>query len=123
MRPAKPTASKRFLSRPDKSWSPPIVPAVEVLPAPGAVNKLAVLRCFHHHAIQLFQRDRYLDWAIDVAKGLRGGYAWLEAHFDEAAEQLEHTLKGERAGRFGPLLPFAAVRSPPFSHNESNKSR
>ncbi len=29
-----------------------------------------------------------------VTKGLRGSNAWLEACFDEAAEQLERTLKG-----------------------------
>ncbi len=40
------------------------------------------------------QRKReYLDWAIEVAKGLRGSNAWLEARFDEAAEQLARTLK------------------------------
>ena len=40
------------------------------------------------------QRKReYLDWAIEVAKGLRGSNAWLEARFDEAAEQLARALK------------------------------
>jgi len=40
------------------------------------------------------QRKReYLDWAIEVAKGLRGSNAWLEARFDEAAKQLARTLK------------------------------
>jgi (p)ppGpp synthase/HD superfamily hydrolase len=40
------------------------------------------------------QRKReYLDWAIEVAKGLPGSNAWLEARFDEAAEQLARTLK------------------------------
>ena len=40
------------------------------------------------------QRKReYLDWAVEVAKGLRGSNAWLEARFDEAAEQLARTLK------------------------------
>jgi guanosine-3',5'-bis(diphosphate) 3'-pyrophosphohydrolase len=39
------------------------------------------------------RRREYLDWAIEVAKGLRGNNAWLEARFDEAAEQLARTLK------------------------------
>jgi (p)ppGpp synthase/HD superfamily hydrolase len=40
------------------------------------------------------QRKReYLDWAIEVAKGLRGSNTWLEARFDEAAEQLARALK------------------------------
>ena len=40
------------------------------------------------------QRKReYLDWAIEVAKGLRDSNAWLEVRFDEAAEQLARTLK------------------------------
>ena len=40
------------------------------------------------------QRKReYLDWAIEVAKGLRGSNAWLEARFDEAADQLARALK------------------------------
>jgi (p)ppGpp synthase/HD superfamily hydrolase len=34
------------------------------------------------------RRREYLDWALDVAKGLRGTDVWLEAQFDEAAEQL-----------------------------------
>jgi (p)ppGpp synthase/HD superfamily hydrolase len=36
----------------------------------------------------LQRRQEYLDWALDVAKGLRGVNVWLEAQFDEAAEQL-----------------------------------
>jgi (p)ppGpp synthase/HD superfamily hydrolase len=40
------------------------------------------------------QRKReYLDWAIEVAKGLRGSNAWLEARFAEAAEELARALK------------------------------
>jgi guanosine-3',5'-bis(diphosphate) 3'-pyrophosphohydrolase len=39
------------------------------------------------------QRKRnYLDWALEVAKGLRGVNEWLEAQFDEAAEQLTKRL-------------------------------
>lgn len=34
------------------------------------------------------RRREYLNWAQEVAKGLRGTNAWLEAQFDEAAEQL-----------------------------------
>jgi GTP diphosphokinase / guanosine-3',5'-bis(diphosphate) 3'-diphosphatase len=34
------------------------------------------------------RRQEYLDWALDVAKGLRGTNVWLEAQFDKAAEQL-----------------------------------
>jgi GTP diphosphokinase / guanosine-3',5'-bis(diphosphate) 3'-diphosphatase len=34
------------------------------------------------------RRREYRDWALAVAKGLRGTNAWLEAQFDEAAEQL-----------------------------------
>jgi GTP diphosphokinase / guanosine-3',5'-bis(diphosphate) 3'-diphosphatase len=36
----------------------------------------------------LQRRREYLDWALDVAKGLRGVNPWLEAQFGEAAEQL-----------------------------------
>ena len=38
------------------------------------------------------KRD-YLDWAKAVVKGLRGTNTWLEARFDEAAEQLERSLR------------------------------
>lgn len=34
------------------------------------------------------QRQEYLGWALAVAKGLRGTNLWLEAQFDDAAEQL-----------------------------------
>ena len=34
------------------------------------------------------RRQEYLDWALEVAKGLRGTNVWLEAQFDEAARQL-----------------------------------
>jgi GTP diphosphokinase / guanosine-3',5'-bis(diphosphate) 3'-diphosphatase len=34
------------------------------------------------------QRQEYLGWALEVAKGLRGTNMWLEAQFDDAAEQL-----------------------------------
>ena len=34
----------------------------------------------------------YLDWAIAVCQGLRGVNPWLEARFDEAAEQLGRSL-------------------------------
>lgn len=51
------------------------------------------------------QRKReYLDWAIEVAKALRGSNAWLEARFDEAAEQ----LKLKRYRRDGLLLVRAS---------------
>jgi len=36
----------------------------------------------------LQRRREYLDWALAVAAGLRGTNSWLEAQFDEAAEQL-----------------------------------
>jgi GTP diphosphokinase / guanosine-3',5'-bis(diphosphate) 3'-diphosphatase len=36
----------------------------------------------------LQRRREYLDWALAVAAGLRGTNTWLEAQFDEAAEQL-----------------------------------
>jgi (p)ppGpp synthase/HD superfamily hydrolase len=43
----------------------------------------------------LQRRREYLDWALVVAKGLRGINLWLEAQFDEAADQLRHSmLKG-----------------------------
>ena len=34
------------------------------------------------------QRLEYLGWALEVAKGLRGTNVWLEAQFDDAAQQL-----------------------------------
>jgi guanosine-3',5'-bis(diphosphate) 3'-pyrophosphohydrolase len=34
------------------------------------------------------RRQEYLDWALEVAKGLRGTNMWLEAQFDDATEQL-----------------------------------
>jgi guanosine-3',5'-bis(diphosphate) 3'-pyrophosphohydrolase len=34
------------------------------------------------------RRREYLDWALAVAKELRGTNPWLEAQFDEAAKQL-----------------------------------
>ena len=36
----------------------------------------------------LQRRREYLDWALAVVVGLRGINTWLEAQFDEAAEQL-----------------------------------
>jgi GTP diphosphokinase / guanosine-3',5'-bis(diphosphate) 3'-diphosphatase len=41
----------------------------------------------------LERRRDYLVWATDVVKGLRGANRWLEARFDEAAEQLEQSLR------------------------------
>lgn len=42
------------------------------------------------------QRKRdYLAWAKEVVQGLRGANAWLEARFDEAAEQLERSLRSD----------------------------
>jgi guanosine-3',5'-bis(diphosphate) 3'-pyrophosphohydrolase len=38
------------------------------------------------------KRD-YLDWVKAVVKELRGTNTWLEARFDEAAEQLERSLR------------------------------
>jgi len=38
------------------------------------------------------KRD-YLAWSKDVVRGLRGANPWLEARFDEAAEQLERSLR------------------------------
>jgi guanosine-3',5'-bis(diphosphate) 3'-pyrophosphohydrolase len=35
----------------------------------------------------------YLAWSKDVVQGLRGVNKWLEARFDEAAEQLERSLR------------------------------
>ena len=37
--------------------------------------------------------SEYLDWALDVAKGLRGVNTWLEAQFDDAAEQLARSCR------------------------------
>jgi GTP diphosphokinase / guanosine-3',5'-bis(diphosphate) 3'-diphosphatase len=42
----------------------------------------------------LQRRREYLDWALEVATGLRGTNAWLEAQFDEAAEQLAANCAG-----------------------------
>ena len=39
------------------------------------------------------RRRDYLDWAIAVSQGLRGVSPWLEARFDEAAEQLGRSLR------------------------------
>jgi GTP diphosphokinase / guanosine-3',5'-bis(diphosphate) 3'-diphosphatase len=41
----------------------------------------------------LERRREYLAWAKEVVQGLRGTNAWLEARFDEAAEQLERSLR------------------------------
>jgi (p)ppGpp synthase/HD superfamily hydrolase len=38
------------------------------------------------------RKREYLDWAIEVSKGLRGVNAWLETRFDETADQLARTL-------------------------------
>jgi guanosine-3',5'-bis(diphosphate) 3'-pyrophosphohydrolase len=41
----------------------------------------------------LERRREYLGWASAVVAGLRGANPWLEARFDEAAEQLERSLR------------------------------
>jgi guanosine-3',5'-bis(diphosphate) 3'-pyrophosphohydrolase len=41
----------------------------------------------------LQRRREYLDWALQVARGLRGANPWLEAQFDEVAEQLAAALR------------------------------
>ncbi len=43
----------------------------------------------------LQRRQEYLDWALEVARGLRGVNTWLEAQFDEAAEQLAVSCRGD----------------------------
>ena len=40
------------------------------------------------------RRREYLDWATSVSQGLRGVSPWLEARFEEAAEQLGRSLMG-----------------------------
>jgi guanosine-3',5'-bis(diphosphate) 3'-pyrophosphohydrolase len=40
----------------------------------------------------LQRRRKYLTFAIDVAKGLRGANGWLEAQFDAAATEAEAVL-------------------------------
>lgn len=42
----------------------------------------------------LQRRREYLDWAMAVARGLRGTNPWLEAQLDEAAAQLDASLTG-----------------------------
>jgi guanosine-3',5'-bis(diphosphate) 3'-pyrophosphohydrolase len=39
------------------------------------------------------RRREYLAWAEEVVQELRGANAWLEARFDEAAEQLGRSLR------------------------------
>jgi GTP diphosphokinase / guanosine-3',5'-bis(diphosphate) 3'-diphosphatase len=41
----------------------------------------------------LARKREYLDWAKEVVRGLRGASPWLEARFDEAAEQLERSWR------------------------------
>jgi len=41
----------------------------------------------------LERRREYLAWAREVVEELRGANAWLEARFDEAAEQLGRSLR------------------------------
>jgi guanosine-3',5'-bis(diphosphate) 3'-pyrophosphohydrolase len=41
----------------------------------------------------LERRREYLAWATEVVQQLRGTNAWLEARFDEAAEQLGRSLR------------------------------
>ena len=43
----------------------------------------------------LERKRQYLQWARDVAAGLRGANAWLEAQFDEAAKKLELLLENQ----------------------------
>lgn len=38
------------------------------------------------------RRRKYVSWALQVAKGLRGANRWLEVQFDAAAEQAEAAL-------------------------------
>lgn len=42
----------------------------------------------------LQRRLEYVAWGRDVAAGLRGVHAWLEAQFDEAAEAADRALAG-----------------------------
>jgi GTP diphosphokinase / guanosine-3',5'-bis(diphosphate) 3'-diphosphatase len=48
------------------------------------------------------RRREYLDWALEVAKGLRGINEWLEGQFDEAAEQLAASCAGSSGQRCRP---------------------
>jgi GTP diphosphokinase / guanosine-3',5'-bis(diphosphate) 3'-diphosphatase len=41
----------------------------------------------------LERKREYLAWAKEVVQGLRGTNAWLDARFDEAAEQLGRSLR------------------------------
>jgi hypothetical protein len=41
----------------------------------------------------LERKREYLAWAKEVVQGLRGINTWLEARFDEAAEQLGRSLR------------------------------
>jgi guanosine-3',5'-bis(diphosphate) 3'-pyrophosphohydrolase len=41
----------------------------------------------------LERKREYLAWAKEVVQGLRGTNTWLEARFDEAAAQLERSLR------------------------------
>ena len=50
----------------------------------------------------LQRRREYLDWAMAVARGLRGTSPWLEAQFDEAAAQLDASLTGRAPTRGAP---------------------
>jgi hypothetical protein len=43
--------------------------------------------------LSLERRRQCLLWAQDVMRELRGANAWLEARFDEAAEQLARSLR------------------------------
>ena len=58
----------------------------------------------------LQRRREYLDWALAVAVGLRGTNTWLEAQFDEAAEQLAASCAGNSASVACPELTISLFR-------------
>jgi guanosine-3',5'-bis(diphosphate) 3'-pyrophosphohydrolase len=54
------------------------------------------------------RRQEYLDWALEVAQGLRGTNVWLEAQFDGRSEETCSILRQEFLARRPASEPLGA---------------
>jgi GTP diphosphokinase / guanosine-3',5'-bis(diphosphate) 3'-diphosphatase len=70
-----------------------ITPRAKILKLADKTSNLRSLAKSPPSDWSLERKREYLAWAKEVVQGLRGTNTWLEARFDEAAEQLGRSLR------------------------------
>ena len=74
-------------------------PRAKLLKLADKISNLRAMAASPPRGWSLQRKLDYVDWARQVAAGLHGSHAWLEAQFDEAAVAAEQAVRAEEESK------------------------